>query len=124
MAPIRGLRPATRGLSLLQATFSSRLPLAAAPRFQQRAYVSDPINPDQENRDLEVGELQGAKFRIEPLRRVGESPETMRARLLCTSPSPFHTEGATNINQTSPASAEPSNPTSSSPHSPPPTSQP
>ncbi|RFU31846.1 hypothetical protein B7463_g4464, partial [Scytalidium lignicola] len=32
--------------------------------------------------ELEVGELQGAKFKIEPLRRIGEDSETMRARLL------------------------------------------
>ena len=31
-----------------------------------------------------VGELEGAKFRIEPLRRTGEDAETMRARLTCT----------------------------------------
>lgn len=33
--------------------------------------------------ELEVGEFQGAKFKIEPLRRKGEDPETIRARLLC-----------------------------------------
>lgn len=33
--------------------------------------------------ELGVGELQGATFRIEPLRRVGEDASTMRARLLC-----------------------------------------
>ena len=33
--------------------------------------------------ELGVGELQGATFRIEPLRRVGEDDETKRARLLC-----------------------------------------
>ncbi|KAJ4856054.1 flavinator of succinate dehydrogenase domain-containing protein [Trichoderma breve] len=32
--------------------------------------------------ELGVGELQGATFRIEPLRRVGEDASTMRARLL------------------------------------------
>lgn len=31
-----------------------------------------------------VGELEGASFKIEPLRRTGEDPETMRARLTCT----------------------------------------
>lgn len=36
--------------------------------------------------ELGVGELQGAKFRIEPLRRTGEDPDTMRARLLCSRP--------------------------------------
>ncbi len=33
--------------------------------------------------ELAVGELQGGKFRIEPLRRTGEDANTMRARLLC-----------------------------------------
>ena len=33
--------------------------------------------------EMGVGELQGAKFKIEPLRRTGEDLNTMRARLLC-----------------------------------------
>lgn len=45
----------------------------------------DPIQIDSQiQHDLEVGELQGAKFKIEPLRRTGEDATTMRARLLCT----------------------------------------
>ena len=36
--------------------------------------------------ELGVGELQGAKFKIEPLRRTGEDGNTKRARLLCMSP--------------------------------------
>lgn len=40
-------------------------------------------------KELAVGEMAEAKFRIEPLRRTGEDPATMRARLLCLSfPSP------------------------------------
>lgn len=35
--------------------------------------------------DLGVGEMEGASFRIEPLRRTGEDAITMRARLLCPS---------------------------------------
>lgn len=35
------------------------------------------------NADLGVGEMEGAKFKVEPLRRKGEDPATMRARLLC-----------------------------------------
>ncbi|EGY13341.1 hypothetical protein VD0004_g6267 [Verticillium dahliae] len=43
----------------------------------------DPIQIDSQiQHDLEVGELQGAKFKIEPLRRTGEDATTMRARLL------------------------------------------
>jgi hypothetical protein len=37
------------------------------------------------NADLGVGEMEGAKFKVEPLRREGEDPSTMRARLLCPS---------------------------------------
>jgi hypothetical protein len=35
------------------------------------------------NKELGVGEMEGAKFKVEPLRRTGEDPNTMRARLLC-----------------------------------------
>jgi hypothetical protein len=35
------------------------------------------------NAELNVGELEGASFRVEPLRRTGEDASTMRARLLC-----------------------------------------
>ncbi|RDL39070.1 Succinate dehydrogenase assembly factor 2, mitochondrial [Venustampulla echinocandica] len=39
--------------------------------------------PEEDYSDeMGVGELQGAKFKIEPLRRTGEDPPTMRARLL------------------------------------------
>ncbi|GME52918.1 hypothetical protein GTA08_BOTSDO08767 [Neofusicoccum parvum] len=34
------------------------------------------------NAELGVGELEGGKFKIEPLRRVGEDANTMRARLI------------------------------------------
>ncbi|KAI9806723.1 MAG: hypothetical protein M1825_006180 [Sarcosagium campestre] len=34
------------------------------------------------NAELEVGEMEGAKFKVEPLRRTGEDANTMRARLL------------------------------------------
>jgi hypothetical protein len=42
---------------------------------------------EKSSKELGVGELQGAKFKIEPLRRIGEDGRTMRARLLCSS---FH----------------------------------
>jgi hypothetical protein len=35
------------------------------------------------NAELGVGEIEGGAFRVEPLRRTGEDPNTMRARLLC-----------------------------------------
>ncbi|KAK0517568.1 hypothetical protein JMJ35_000723 [Cladonia borealis] len=34
------------------------------------------------NSELDVGEMEGAKFKVEPLRRTGEDGNTMRARLL------------------------------------------
>lgn len=37
------------------------------------------------NADLEVGEIEGGTFRVEPIKRVGEDLRTMRARLLCSS---------------------------------------
>jgi hypothetical protein len=41
-------------------------------------------NTNEEFQELGVGELQGAKFKIEPIRRVGEDDKTKRARLICT----------------------------------------
>lgn len=35
------------------------------------------------NAELGVGEMEGAKFKVEPLRRTGEDPATMKSRLLC-----------------------------------------
>jgi hypothetical protein len=37
--------------------------------------------------DLGVGEMEGGRFRVEPLRRTGEDENTMRARLVCKYPS-------------------------------------
>ena len=60
-------------------------PLLLLHATQARAISSTPrLLSDQPQKDLEVGELQGAKFKIEPLRRVGEDDGTKRARLLCT----------------------------------------
>lgn len=36
-------------------------------------------------KELDVGELEGAKFKVEPIRRTGEDANTIRARLLCPS---------------------------------------
>lgn len=36
--------------------------------------------------EMQVGEMEGASFKVEPLRREGEDPPTMRARLLCKLP--------------------------------------
>jgi len=44
---------------------------------------SDSSSKASQDAEMGVGELQGAKFKIEPLRRTGENLNTMRARLLC-----------------------------------------
>ncbi|KAF2773779.1 DUF339-domain-containing protein [Teratosphaeria nubilosa] len=41
-----------------------------------------PAPTDGVNAELEVGEIEGAKFKVEPLRRTGEDANTMRARLV------------------------------------------
>jgi hypothetical protein len=47
---------------------------------------TQPGNPDKVSMpDLGVGEMEGASFKVEPLRRTGEDSITMRARLLCPS---------------------------------------
>ena len=93
------------------------------------------------NAELDVGEMEGANFKVEPLRRTGEDGNTMRARLLCpfhlalfpslctctpateTRPTPLTiTTDDYKIKKTRAANAEPSNLTSSSPPSRPPTS--
>lgn len=35
------------------------------------------------NAELDVGEIEGGTFRVEPLRRTGEDVDTTRARLIC-----------------------------------------
>lgn len=37
-----------------------------------------------EAEEMGVGEMEGGKFKIEPLRRTGEDANTTRARLLCS----------------------------------------
>ncbi|KXX81795.1 Succinate dehydrogenase assembly factor 2, mitochondrial [Madurella mycetomatis] len=75
------LRPATRAFAT-RARQSLASTLRLVPRRFESSSSSSSSPSDHPSRDLEVGELQGAKFRIEPLRRVGEDPATMRARLL------------------------------------------
>lgn len=52
--------------------------------FPRSASSSSPssASPSNPGKPLELGELEGATFRIEPLRRTGESDATTRARLL------------------------------------------
>lgn len=122
----RALRPASRRI------LSARPVVATAAPARWQHNNSGPFDPVPSH-EMGVGELEGAKFRIEPLRRTGEDAETMRARLTCKRPQPFVVVVASSwgeiffadmpapAKQTSPASAAPSSRTSSSAPSPPPT---
>ncbi|KAK2065456.1 DUF339-domain-containing protein [Colletotrichum caudatum] len=71
----RALRPARR--------LRVAPPTQAAPLVVRRRFSDKPPAPTSTvNGELDVGEFEGIKFRVEPLRRVGEDERTMRARLL------------------------------------------
>ncbi|CCF43754.1 hypothetical protein CH063_00487 [Colletotrichum higginsianum] len=73
----RALRPARR---LRIAPPAQRgMPLVAQRCFADKPPVQ---TESTTNAELGVGEFEGIKFRVEPLRRVGEDERTMRARLL------------------------------------------
>lgn len=74
----KAIRPSSRRI------LAARIPtLATAPaRWQSSSSSSAPFDPVVKG-ELGVGELEGAKFKVEPLRRHGEDAETMRARLTC-----------------------------------------
>ena len=57
--------------------------------LQTRSLSATPRFFNDQPKELELGELEGAKFKIEPLRRIGEDDKTKRARLLCAWPSPI-----------------------------------
>ncbi|KAF7545175.1 hypothetical protein G7046_g9621 [Stylonectria norvegica] len=64
----RALRPAARRILAVQ--------------FQYRPLSMTLMRRNGKDVELEVGELEGGKFKIEPLRRVGEDDATTRARLV------------------------------------------
>ncbi|KUI74146.1 Endoplasmic reticulum vesicle protein 25 [Cytospora mali] len=78
----RALRPASRRILIL----TTRPVLATATTTSSNAQArwqhnrGGPIDPVVDH-EMQVGELEGAKFKIEPLRRTGEDAQTMRARL-------------------------------------------
>jgi hypothetical protein len=83
MAPLsRVIRSAPR---LVARSAHARRLFATTPL---RSSSGNDINSNNNVSELGVGELQGAQFKIEPLRRVGEDDATKRARLLCM-PLPF-----------------------------------
>ncbi|KAI1742702.1 Flavinator of succinate dehydrogenase-domain-containing protein [Xylaria scruposa] len=72
-------RPARHAL----ARSAVRAPRAQAVRGMATVGNVPPMEPQKERpREMAVGELEGATFTIEPLRRVGEDEKTMRARLV------------------------------------------
>ncbi|EFX04310.1 tpr repeat protein [Grosmannia clavigera kw1407] len=94
MVVLRLARPARQALrsSLTAAGCCCRRnPVAAAVRFASSdgsdrssappAAQAGPLDVLVDH-ELQLGELPGASFRVEPLRRVGEDPTTKRARLL------------------------------------------
>ncbi|OAA77218.1 TPR repeat protein [Akanthomyces lecanii RCEF 1005] len=86
MNPLSILRPAARRAlrSPMRRPFSAYAPRCMATPSDAYGSVKMPrMRPDDEpTGELAVGELHGAKFRVEPLRRVGETDSTKRARLL------------------------------------------
>ena len=50
---------------------------------KQKSEASGAADGAEAGKELGVGEMEGAKFKVEPLRRTGEDANTMRARLLC-----------------------------------------
>lgn len=62
-------------------------PKDSAPENTERMTggTQKPAPESGPNADLEVGEIEGGAFRVEPLRRTGEDANTMRARLICMS---------------------------------------
>lgn len=111
---IRSLRPATRNSFKAFPTLQSQSRVfgASALRATERFPSSPPdfpsiVNPNHKRAgpytgklehltggretagaqkpELEVGEMEGITFKVEPLKRQGEDTSTMRARLLCMS---------------------------------------
>ncbi|OIW31486.1 DUF339-domain-containing protein [Coniochaeta ligniaria NRRL 30616] len=80
-ATTRLIRP---NLSRPMATASRHVSLSGYtfPRSSSSSNSPSSSSPSNPGRPLEVGELEGASFKIEPLRRTGEDITTTRARLL------------------------------------------
>ena len=55
-----------------------------AEKSERQTGATQPGDPDNVSEaDLGVGEMEGVKVKVAPLRRTGEDATTMRARLLC-----------------------------------------
>lgn len=85
-------RPLNPHLPGTYSTIGNKMPSVGA--HEQPPDLLTSVDPDftstesssgaRKDTEMGVGELEGAKFKIEPLRRTGEDLNTMRARLLCS----------------------------------------
>jgi hypothetical protein len=79
---------------LITGADSKFTPKDSVPENTERMTGGTQSSKDQDvsgaNGELGVGEMEGAKFKVEPIKRTGEDPNTMRARLLCPFLHLFH----------------------------------
>ncbi|KAK6074331.1 tpr repeat protein [Seiridium cupressi] len=75
------LRSILRRTAAPRAIAAAVRPFSASTSFAARVSNAPPAGPPSGG-EMGVGELEGAEFKIEPLRRVGEDEKTMRARLV------------------------------------------
>ncbi|KAI0965102.1 Flavinator of succinate dehydrogenase-domain-containing protein [Xylaria arbuscula] len=77
------LRPARHGLVRSTVGATPRIRVLGSMARGMATVGNVPMEPNKQRpREMAVGELEGATFTIEPLRRVGEDEKTMRARLV------------------------------------------
>jgi hypothetical protein len=81
----RSLKPQNPAAALICRYFASNgREQETSWREKEKHLKPDPPDTITANKgELGVGEMDGGKFKIEPLRRTGEDVVTMRARLLC-----------------------------------------
>ena len=80
---VRAVRPSlvfTRPLS----STPQRLGPSISRESKTLGEITQKGEPELTHGEMGVGEMEGAEFKIEPLHRSGEDPNTMRARLLCS----------------------------------------
>lgn len=79
-------RPLNPNVTGKFSTIGNKMPSVGAYEAPPELLTSvDPgFTTSNSSPEMGVGEMEGAEFKIEPLRRVGEDSNTMRARLLCS----------------------------------------
>lgn len=68
---------------LISSIDPDHVPKDSVPENTDRMTGGTQNPPTDGNDNLQVGEIEGGSFKVEPLRRTGEDDNTMRARLLC-----------------------------------------